>query len=95
MHLDGELIAAFFTQCTNDKNYLNYILNTYPAKVKAVGVRLLEHDKHWHYATINGQVDEFLDFIDGNGFEISKNKDGRTYYITPILPPVMEEMLPF
>lgn len=97
MYTDEELFETFRNQCTHDKSFIDYIISRYRGAVKGTAMRVLNRVVRWNYTTEDGNIDEFLDFIDGNGFSVRHSLSSeRTYYIRPIYYDTeKEEMLPF
>ena len=84
---DWELYNAFLNQCTCDKKNIKDIYKRFRVKVLACGRYLIDRQAHWLYIVpadnTADQHMEFLDFIDGNGFIITKRRIG-CYVISPI-----------
>ena len=76
-------LDAFMNQIEYDKEFaadLNYF------KLQACGRHLLDKCVYYSYnlpPTIKGK-DEFLDFIDGNGFKVKQHGRPNMYRIYPI-----------
>ena len=81
-----ELYNAFLNQCTCDKKNINEIYMRFRMKVLACGTHLLQRDVLWSYYIPEDNTAayhlEFLDFIDGNGFEVRQAEPNR-YQIIP------------
>lgn len=84
MHFDyNKYIEIFMQQCTCDKQYLDYICSTYRNQAVSMGMHIESMNVRWSFPMRSKDDEEFLSFIDGNGFTISFHKD-NIYHIIPI-----------
>jgi hypothetical protein len=65
-----EHLKLFMNQCPYDKAHIKEIALTYPKHVNAFGMRLKQNCAGWSYFSTSDEHDEFLEFIDGNGFKV-------------------------
>lgn len=85
MHFnDIDWESVFGNQYTCDRIYVEDIYRRFPLKVKACASKLYLGNIRWAYSTSPNEEerDEFLDFIDGNGFEV-KQVQPHTFHIIP------------
>ena len=84
--IERECIKAFTNQCITDQNFIPYIITQYRGHVVSIGKKLLSNDfSSWPFAAEPNKDNEFIDFIDGNGFTIKRYPSGTTVKITPII----------
>jgi hypothetical protein len=82
---ENDCLKRFVAQCTADKDHLEYIINKYRLQAIFCGDRLKESNTWGFLARPHNADDEFLDFIDGNGFIVTRSApDSHVYHITPI-----------
>ena len=80
-------VETFKEHCRCDKNFIPYIINTYPSKVLACGRHLFAKEVRWGFVLDPNRKKEgieFLDFINGNGFKVVKTKTDGIFHIYPI-----------
>ena len=79
-------LEAFTMQLEHDQAFLEHIVNHYYFKVRACGEYILKNQVYYGYTVPPGfkGKDEFLDFIDGNGFKVVKHGGYNLYRIYPI-----------
>lgn len=83
---EKECIDAFTNQCTIDQTFIPYIALKYKSHVITLGKRLLNNNfNSCPFAAEPNKDEEFIDFIDGNGFTIKRFTSGRIFKITPII----------
>ena len=83
---ERECIKAFTNQCITDQNFIPHIVTQYRSHVISAGKKLLNNDfSGWPFAAEPNRDNEFIDFIDGNGFTVKRYASGRMFKITPVI----------
>ena len=82
---ESACVKAFTNQCTVDSNYIPWITTHYRAHIIAIGRRLLNNENSWPFYINPNKDEEFIDFIDGNGFNIKRFSKGTICKIVPII----------
>ena len=84
-----ECYNAFYDQCTDDRSCMSDIYRRFHSLVINCGKHLLEKEKFWSFIIpSNGDTSkyqEFLEFLDGNGFIVETVKP-TLYKIIPQYP---------
>lgn len=84
MHFNyDEYILTFMSQCTCDNKYMSYICTTFKNQVVYTGMHLRDRCSDWTAYAHTKDDEEFLSFIDGNGFIISFLHD-NVYKVIPM-----------
>lgn len=84
MHFDyDKYILMFVSQCTCDNTYIGYICTTFKNQVVYTGIHLEDRCSGWTAYAHTKDDEEFLSFIDGNGFTVSFLHD-NVYRVIPI-----------
>lgn len=82
-----ECIKKFKEQCNCDDAHLDYIIKKFHIHVIHIGMRLLDHTSGWKFASESDKDEELMDFMDGNGFIVTRfTKASNIYNISPIMP---------
>ena len=78
-------LDAFLNQLEYDRGFMEDLMSRYYFKVRTCGEYLLKKQVYYSYTVppgIRGK-DEFLEFIDGNGFKVVKHGGYNLYRIYP------------
>ena len=81
---EEELLDYFRRQCSKDDRYINYMISINRWHCLHTGAQLKEGYSSWSFIAYEDKDEEYIDFINGNGFCVTKLFDANghgTYLI--------------
>ena len=84
---EEELLDYFRRQCCKDSSYINYMISINRWNCLRTGAQLKEGYRCWSFIIDGDKDEEYIDFIDGNGFYVHKllEINGHSTYIIGVM----------